>query len=78
MPDAKIYFVMINTYCQTIFPSTPWVILKSDKGYSLLYPNATAGLNGIFIQKGQDGDFFLNTLQQLVQIIPFENAIQIP
>lgn len=45
MPDARIYFVMINTYCQTIFPSTPWVILKSDKGFSLLYPNATAGIS---------------------------------
>ncbi|CAD8073181.1 unnamed protein product [Paramecium primaurelia] len=78
MPDARIYFVMINTYCQTIFPSTPWVILKSEKGFSLLYPNSTAGLNGIFIQKGQQGDLFLNALQQLVQIIPFENAIQIP
>lgn len=49
MPDAKIYFVMLNSYCQSIFPSTPWVILNSEKGYSLLYPNATAGIQLLYI-----------------------------
>lgn len=38
--DARIYFIKIEDFCQTVFPSTPWVILRSEKGISLIFPNA--------------------------------------
>ncbi|KAM3131427.1 hypothetical protein pb186bvf_016499 [Paramecium bursaria] len=78
LDSARIYFICIKEFCQNIFPSTPWVVLESPKGVSLLFPHIESGLNGIFIPHGPECQNWMNALQQIVQIIPFANAIAIP
>ncbi|KAM3135070.1 hypothetical protein pb186bvf_012894 [Paramecium bursaria] len=75
--ESKTYFINIDKFSQNIVPGTPFVYIRTQAGLTLIFPHIESGLNGIFIQQSDNLLQFQNNLNQVVQMVPFDQAMQI-